>query len=545
MGLTRSIARKREKEPPIESVYEIEKSILGSGNYASVHLARPRDPDRRFFGADGHSRRPPSEVAVKAIDKTKTDGGSFSKMHASKTGGGSSFKDGQKQQREAQRLALHREVQAMWKAVSPPHDSIIQLFEVFETPKRLYLVTELLSGGDLFERVIERSFFPQREAARTLQQICSGLDHLHCVAGVVHRDIKPENILYVSQRHDSPLKLADFGSSIIMGRSGAHNDAGTPGYVAPEILNNEGKGALPCVDMWAVGACCRLRASLSPSPQPPALPSTICRWAFQVCAPALHTRSGVILYILLCGFPPFFEEELPALFDSIAHARYDFPPNSPWDDVSDCARDLIGRILTLDTGARLSASEVMNHKWAVGAIAGTLKSSTPRKLMPAHARSAGLRVLRKAALGVLAQQRIMRAIGGGFRHGAVPHLIEGVEDAERGLGSELVLSSARSRSDLEEPAIGMVEPTDPSRRLVEGGSLTFTSTSASHAEQLARASTDSPAGWRADQLRGQETPQPSFLEQLEAAEARDMQLAHELKHLEAGLARRLDDNARE
>jgi len=506
MGLTRSIARKREKEPPIESVYEIEKSILGSGNYASVHLARPRDPDRRFFGADGHSRRPPSEVAVKAIDKTKTDGGSFSKMHASKTGGGSSFKDGQKQQREAQRLALHREVQAMWKAVSPPHDSIIQLFEVFETPKRLYLVTELLSGGDLFERVIERSFFPQREAARTLQQICSGLDHLHCVAGVVHRDIKPENILYVSQRHDSPLKLADFGSSIIMGRSGAHNDAGTPGYVAPEILNNEGKGALPCVDMWAV---------------------------------------GVILYILLCGFPPFFEEELPALFDSIAHARYDFPPNSPWDDVSDCARDLIGRILTLDTGARLSASEVMNHKWAVGAIAGTLKSSTPRKLMPAHARSAGLRVLRKAALGVLAQQRIMRAIGGGFRHGAVPHLIEGVEDAERGLGSELVLSSARSRSDLEEPAIGMVEPTDPSRRLVEGGSLTFTSTSASHAEQLARASTDSPAGWRADQLRGQETPQPSFLEQLEAAEARDMQLAHELKHLEEGLARRLDDNARE
>jgi len=338
MGLIKKA--KKEKKETIEAAYEVEKSLLGSGQFATVHRGQPKAAGRTCLAPDGSERQVPSQVAVKNIDKSKAGASAD----------------------------CSKEIEVLRMASSPPHENIVQLFEVFDKPKRMYLVQELLSGGNLFERVVERSFFPERDAANTTSQICAALHHIH-ERGIIHRDLKPENVMYVGPELDSRVKLADFGSSVIVGRGGAKDDAGTPGYVAPEILNGEGKGEDPCVDMWAL---------------------------------------GVILYILLCGFPPFYEEELPALFDSIKNARYDFPRDSPWDFVSDDGLQLVTKILCLDTARRPSASQVMRHHWTVGAIAGKLPNMAAA---PSKHKSVGLRVFRKAALGVIAQQRIMRAIG--------------------------------------------------------------------------------------------------------------------------------------
>jgi serine/threonine protein kinase len=139
---------------------------------------------------------------------------------------------------------------------------------------------------------------------------------------------------------------------------------GTPGYVAPEILNNKGYDS-SAVDMWS---------------------------------------TGVILYILLCGFPPFYEEELPALFDSILHARYDFP--SPWwDNVSAEAKSLVKRLLELDPTKRLTAEQVIADGWVQNASDIALAGAkTQLKKYNAS------RKLRKAALGIIAQQRMERAL---------------------------------------------------------------------------------------------------------------------------------------
>ena len=139
---------------------------------------------------------------------------------------------------------------------------------------------------------------------------------------------------------------------------------GTPGYVAPEILNNKGYDS-GAVDLWS---------------------------------------TGVILYILLCGFPPFYEEELPALFDSILNARYDFP--SPWwDNVSTEAKDLVKALLELSPTKRLTAEQTMQHPWIKGAADAALMGA--KKQLKKYNAS---RKLRKAALGIIAKQRMERAM---------------------------------------------------------------------------------------------------------------------------------------
>jgi len=182
----------------------------------------------------------------------------------------------------------------------------------------------------------------------------------------VHRDLKPENILYENEKEDAAIKLADFGLARETAGSGEmmKTACGTPGYVAPEILKNEGYDNA-AVDMWSV---------------------------------------GVILYILLCGFPPFYEEELPALFDSILHARYDFP--SPWwDNISADAKKLVKELLELKIDKRLTAAQVMEHPFAKNA-SDTVLGDAQKALKKFNAN----RRLRKAALGVIAQQRLEKAL---------------------------------------------------------------------------------------------------------------------------------------
>merc|ERR1719197_1629079 len=205
------------------------------------------------------------------------------------------------------------------------HKNVIQLYELFDEQKKMNLVMELVTGGELFDRIVEKQSYTEREAADTIYTLCDALNHLHALK-IVHRDLKPENLLYSSPADDATIKVADFGlARLVSGGDMMKTACGTPGYVAPEILNNKGYDS-SAVDMWS---------------------------------------TGVILYILLCGFPPFYEEELPALFDSILHARFDFP--SPWwDAVSADAKGLVKKLLELDPKKRYTASQVLSHSWISG-----------------------------------------------------------------------------------------------------------------------------------------------------------------------------------
>merc|ERR1719181_2095859 len=181
----------------------------------------------------------------------------------------------------------------------------------------MILVMELVTGGELFDRIVARGNYTEKDAASLMATLCDALAYLHEQA-IVHRDLKPENLLYDSPAEDADIKVADFGlARVVSGKDMMKTACGTPGYVAPEILKNKGYDS-GAVDLWSV---------------------------------------GVILYILLCGFPPFYEEELPALFDQILHARYDFP--SPWwDNISKDAKDLVTKLLELDPTTRLTAAQV-------------------------------------------------------------------------------------------------------------------------------------------------------------------------------------------
>merc|ERR1719197_2024220 len=200
------------------------------------------------------------------------------------------------------------------------HPNIIQLFEIFDDKKKMNLIMEPVTGGELFDRIVEKQSYTEREAADTIYTLCDALNHLHALK-IVHRDLKPENLLYSSPADDATIKVADFGlARLVSGQDMMKTACGTPGYVAPEILNNKGYDS-SAVDLWS---------------------------------------TGVILYILLCGFPPFYEEELPALFDSILHARYDFP--SPWwDNISADGKRLVKELLELKIDKRLTAEQVLTH----------------------------------------------------------------------------------------------------------------------------------------------------------------------------------------
>ncbi|KAB0365492.1 hypothetical protein FD754_009648 [Muntiacus muntjak] len=202
------------------------------------------------------------------------------------------------------------------------HPNIVKLHEVYETDAEIYLIMEYVQGGDLFDAIIESVKFPEREAALMLMDLCKALVHLHDKR-IVHRDLKPENLL-VQRNEDksTTLKLADFGLAKHVVRP-IFTVCGTPTYVAPEILSEKGYGLE--VDMWA---------------------------------------AGVILYILLCGFPPFRspERDQEELFNIIQLGRFEFLAPY-WDNISDAAKDLVSRLLVVDPKKRYTAHQVLQHPW--------------------------------------------------------------------------------------------------------------------------------------------------------------------------------------
>ncbi|XP_069015158.1 calcium/calmodulin-dependent protein kinase type II delta 1 chain isoform X3 [Embiotoca jacksoni] len=221
-----------------------------------------------------------------------------------------SARDHQKLEREARicRLLKHANIVRL-------HDSISE--EGFH-----YLVFDLVTGGELFEDIVAREYYSEADASHCIQQILEAVLHCHQM-GVVHRDLKPENLLLASKLKGAAVKLADFGLAIeVQGEQQAwFGFAGTPGYLSPEVLRKDPYGKP--VDMWAC---------------------------------------GVILYILLVGYPPFWDEDQHRLYQQIKAGAYDFP-SPEWDTVTPEAKDLINKMLTINPAKRVTATDALKHPW--------------------------------------------------------------------------------------------------------------------------------------------------------------------------------------
>ncbi|XP_072255154.1 calcium/calmodulin-dependent protein kinase type 1D [Pyxicephalus adspersus] len=206
------------------------------------------------------------------------------------------------------------------------HENIVALEDIYESPSHLYLVMQLVSGGELFDRIVEKGFYTEKDASTLIRQVLDAVFYLHRL-GIVHRDLKPENLLYFSQEGESKIMISDFGLSKMEGKGDVMSTAcGTPGYVAPEVLAQ--KPYSKAVDCWSI---------------------------------------GVIAYILLCGYPPFYDENDSKLFEQILKADYEF--DSPyWDDISDSAKE--EKLAYLITHPNYSRIIRFENLWLVEQIAG-------------------------------------------------------------------------------------------------------------------------------------------------------------------------------
>ncbi|CAB1414048.1 unnamed protein product [Pleuronectes platessa] len=202
------------------------------------------------------------------------------------------------------------------------HPNIVLLIEEVDTYNELYLVMELVKGGDLFDAITSANRYTERDASGMLYNLASAIKYLHSL-NIVHRDIKPENLLVYEHADGSKsLKLGDFGLATVLDGP-LYTVCGTPTYVAPEIIAETGYGLK--VDIWA---------------------------------------AGVITYILLCGFPPFrgSSDDQEVLFDQILMGQLEFPLPY-WDNVSETAMELIRSMLEVEVDQRYSSLQVLEHPW--------------------------------------------------------------------------------------------------------------------------------------------------------------------------------------
>ncbi|GAM22807.1 hypothetical protein SAMD00019534_059820 [Acytostelium subglobosum LB1] len=224
--------------------------------------------------------------------------------------------------KSSSKAALQTEIEIM-KKVS--HPNIVTMHEYFESTEKIYLVVELVTGGQLFDKIMEKKFFSEKEARVIVKQLLESLQYLHSV-GIVHRDLKPENLLLKNEK-DLTIALSDFGlSKILADDVFMKTTCGTPSYVAPEVLNNINNAPTAyteAVDMWSV---------------------------------------GVIAYILMCGFPPFYSDDIRKLFESIMAASYDFPEKY-WKNISKEAKHFVNCFLTVDPAKRYTAKQALEHPW--------------------------------------------------------------------------------------------------------------------------------------------------------------------------------------
>ncbi|KAJ1658225.1 MAPK-activated protein kinase Srk1 [Dispira simplex] len=251
------------------------------------------------------------------------------------------------QMKPSQRLSIYKEVSIM-RSLS--HSNVISLLDFRESNDYFYLIMDLVSGGELFNRIVELTYFSEPLARHVILQVAEAIRYLHNERGVIHRDIKPENILFepipyipdptfVSSAANrgkkdegifvegvggggiGRVRLADFGLSKVIWNEPTLTPCGTVGYTAPEIVNDQKYST--GVDMWALGC---------------------------------------VLYTMLCGFPPFYDEDVQVLTQKVACGYYTFL--SPWwDNISESAKDLISNLLTVSPESRYSIDEFLAHPW--------------------------------------------------------------------------------------------------------------------------------------------------------------------------------------
>ncbi|NXD80462.1 DCLK2 kinase, partial [Halcyon senegalensis] len=302
--------------------YKVGK-VIGDGNFAVVKECVERSTGKEF--------------ALKIIDKAKCCG----KEHL-----------------------IENEVSILRRV---KHPNIIMLIEEMDTPTELYLVMELVKGGDLFDAITSSTKYTERDGSAMVYNLASALKYLHGL-NIVHRDIKPENLLVCEYPDGTKsLKLGDFGLATVV-EGPLYTVCGTPTYVAPEIIAETGYGLK--VDIWA---------------------------------------AGVITYILLCGFPPFRSENnlQEDLFDQILVGKLEFP--SPyWDNITDSAKELISLMLHVNAEARYTAAQILSHPWVSddasqennmqAEVTGKLKQHFNNTLPKQSNTSAGVSVIMNTAL---------------------------------------------------------------------------------------------------------------------------------------------------
>ncbi|EEQ86719.1 CAMK/CAMK1/CAMK1-RCK protein kinase [Blastomyces dermatitidis ER-3] len=313
------------KYPGLERWELVEK--MGDGAFSNVY--RARDTTGKF-----------KEVAIKVVRKFEMN---------SKQGEAHLHPDLKKKQKQVvERANILKEVQIMRQI---DHPNIVKLIEFSESRQFYYIVLELCPGGELFHQIVRLTYFSEDLSRHVILQVAKAIEYLHEHCGVVHRDIKPENLLFypvpfIPTKNPKPpapgdeekadegeftpgvggggigqIKVADFGLSKVIWDSETMTPCGTVGYTAPEIVKDERYSK--SVDMWALGC---------------------------------------VLYTLLCGFPPFYDESIQVLTEKVARGQYTFL--SPWwDDISKPAQDLVSHLLTVDPEKRFTIKEFLQHPW--------------------------------------------------------------------------------------------------------------------------------------------------------------------------------------
>ncbi|KAG2191340.1 hypothetical protein INT46_011922 [Mucor plumbeus] len=239
----------------------------------------------------------------------------------------------------ALKIILKKAIADILKQVRHPH--IVSMHNLYESKDAVYIVTDLASGGELFQQLLKKGSYTEKDASNLTRQMLEGLQYLH-ERDIVHRDMKPENLLFQTAGNDSNLMITDFGLSKILK---AQDDilttaCGTPGYVAPEVLLQTGHNKP--VDLWSV---------------------------------------GVILFTLLSGYTPFWGEDQASLFESIMSGQYEYDEEY-WSDISGSARNLIDKLLTFDPNTRITAEEALLHPWITGTGSKEAGPRTSTNLAP-------------------------------------------------------------------------------------------------------------------------------------------------------------------
>ncbi|CAL1710264.1 unnamed protein product [Somion occarium] len=288
---------------------------------------------------------------------------------------------------------------AVLKRVSQGHPNIVTLHDYFETAHNLYLVFDLCTGGELFDRICAKGNYYEADAADLVRTVFRALKWIH-ECGIVHRDLKPENLIFRTKAENADIMIADFGLSRVIEEEKFQvltEICGTPGYMAPEIFKKTGHGKP--VDVWAM---------------------------------------GVITYFLLCGYTPFDRDTQQEEMEAIIAGDYKYAPAEYWENVSPTARAFVSYCLTIDPNERPTAEEALKHKWLadesphfVQDQAGGMTNLLPYIQKQFDAKKAW----RKAVFSITAVNRM--TIGSGKAHLSpaaqllAPHLQEYKDESEK------------------------------------------------------------------------------------------------------------------